>query len=649
MQGKSLPPDGDLFTFEMHLLADGPLSYEVPVPGSFAGIAVTATGVRSDCQRVRIADVNRRALVRLISAAMAVPLVALLHGDAAATPGDPAQVTFIPASATNTIGTEHCITATLTDSEGNAVPDFPLTIEVSSFGGPGPIQDTITTDASGQVVFCYTRTEPAFDVIGASGDIDGDGLPDPISGSANKEWLAPLIGVSPVIATNYVTQEHCVTATTSDLDGNPVGGVAIVFRVNPVTPGTTPFTEGREDTDAFGEAAFCYRFTGADVGVGGDVILVFTDLDEDGIRDAGESFANARKDWLPAPSEITLSPAVATNVVGSEHCLLATVVDEDANPTSDIPLVIRVNPDGSGATPSTEATVATDDDGEAVFCYTGTAPGDDDIVALADTTGDGLQNFGEPQATAAKTWVAPDGDGDGVPDDEDNCPLVSNPDQTDTDGDGQGDACDADDDGDGVPDDEDNCLLLANPDQTDTDGDGQGDACDADDDGDGVPDDEDNCPLLANPDQADVDEDGIGDACDPSHAIGVMTGGGSARSEGLTVHHGFELHCDPRVGPNQLQVNWGTDRFQLTRLVSAFCGDNPSISPGVPAAGFDTYAGSGTGTHNGRPGASAEWLLTDAGEPGTADRFEITITNASGVVVLEVAATLNEGNHQAES
>jgi hypothetical protein len=36
-----------------------------------------------------------------------------------------------------------------------------------------------------------------------------------------------------------------------------------------------------------------------------------------------------------------------------------------------------------------------------------------------------------------------DADGDGIPDEEDNCPLVPNPDQADRDGDGAGDACDA--------------------------------------------------------------------------------------------------------------------------------------------------------------------------------------------------------------
>ncbi len=45
-----------------------------------------------------------------------------------------------------------------------------------------------------------------------------------------------------------------------------------------------------------------------------------------------------------------------------------------------------------------------------------------------------------------------DGDDDGVPDDEDNCPDVSNPDQEDADNDGMGDACDV------CPDDPDNDL-----------------------------------------------------------------------------------------------------------------------------------------------------------------------------------------------
>ena len=77
-----------------------------------------------------------------------------------------------------------------------------------------------------------------------------------------------------------------------------------------------------------------------------------------------------------------------------------------------------------------------------------------------------------------------------------------------------GDACDGDRDDDGILDSSDNCPLIANADQLDTDSDGTGDACDTDDDGDGDNDGADNCPLIANADQLDTDSDGTGDACD---------------------------------------------------------------------------------------------------------------------------------------
>jgi hypothetical protein len=83
----------------------------------------------------------------------------------------------------------------------------------------------------------------------------------------------------------------------------------------------------------------------------------------------------------------------------------------------------------------------------------------------------------EPYSMAQVFWTAPDSDGDGVPDTADNCPDDDNPEQTDTDLDGQGDACDTDDDDDGLTDDEEQSIGT-NPLDPDTDGDQLGDATD---------------------------------------------------------------------------------------------------------------------------------------------------------------------------
>jgi hypothetical protein len=148
---------------------------------------------------------------------------------------------------------------------------------------------------------------------------------------------------------------------------------------------------------------------------------------------------------------------------------------------------------------------------------------------------------------------------------------------------------------------------------------------------------------------------------------GRMTGGGTIGDSGSSsssksgkssksaksrigdqlVRHGFTLHCDVRQRPNRLQVNWGRgERFHLEQMTSVSCLDDPTISPRPPAASFDTHRGTGTGRYNGRP-ATAEWVFTDAGQPGRLDTASIVIRDAGGAIVLSASGLVSNGNHQA--
>ena len=152
-------------------------------------------------------------------------------------------------------------------------------------------------------------------------------------------------------------------------------------------------------------------------------------------------------------------------------------------------------------------------------------------------------------------------------------------------------------------------------------------------------------PMRAHAFEIEKGTCGVGGEPPEPELPGRMTGGGRVTTASR-VTHGFELHCTASDLPNNLQVNWGGNRFHLESLTSASCTDTP-LDQKPPSAPFDTYKGKGTGRYNGTPGATAEWTFTDAGEPGKSDTMTIEIKDSSSAVVLSVTGTLDQGNHQA--
>jgi len=213
--------------------------------------------------------------------------------------GTPAVLVLTPPAATNTVGTQHCVTATVTDANANPTPG--ITVDFSVSGANAPADASAPTDSSGQASSCYTGTVTGTDTISAFADTNNNGLKDTgePSDTATKTWTAgapATLTLTPPSDTNTVGAQHCVTATVVDSFHNPTPGISVRFAVSGsvTTSGT-----GTSPTDANGRATFCY--TGPAL-PGSDVITAHADTNNNGVQDPGEPSGRATKEWVLAQS-----------------------------------------------------------------------------------------------------------------------------------------------------------------------------------------------------------------------------------------------------------------------------------------------------------------------------------------------------------
>ena len=325
---------------------------------------------------------------------------------------------------------------------------------------------------------------------------DGDGQADCLDEDDDNDGVADILDNCPLtVNSKQINSDNDLLGDACDGDDDN-DGVVDEKDCQPTNPGVFPGNPelcNGKDENCSGQADEGFLNTDGDMAAD----CVDEDDDNDGVADGQDN-----------------CPLVANpGQLNSDNDLLGNACDEDddndgaADPADCAPLNPDVYPDAP------EQCNGLDDN-----CNGSTDEG------YPDTDGNGV-----------KDCITDDDDGDGIPDGGDNCPLVPNPDQSNSDADLQGDACDLDDDNDGDPDvtdcaptdpsvssirdeecngKDDNCNGTIDEGFPNTDLDGDMDCVDADDDDDGVPDLQDNCPLTANPDQVNSDNDLLGNACD---------------------------------------------------------------------------------------------------------------------------------------
>ncbi len=109
------------------------------------------------------------------------------------TPAEPAKLSLSPATATNVVDAQHCVTATVKDEFDNVTPGITVDFSVAPTTFRTPSSGSAVTDASGQAQFCYTSALPGSDVITAFADTNGDSVKNGTepSDSAAKTWVLP--------------------------------------------------------------------------------------------------------------------------------------------------------------------------------------------------------------------------------------------------------------------------------------------------------------------------------------------------------------------------------------------------------------------------------------------------------------------------
>ena len=291
-----------------------------------------------------------------------------------------------PATAANSVGAAHTVTAIF--RRGNGAPAAGTSVAINIASGPNSSRPTeqAVTNASGQVAFSYTGgSSTGTDVIELSGTVDGQ----TVRCNASKAWLvaAPACDAAPETAVNPVGTQHTLTAVFRKGDGSPAAdtGVAISIASGPNSSRPTE----QAVTNASGQVAFSY--TGGS-STGTDVIEFSGTVDGQTVR------CRASKTWVAAQPTCSAAPATAVNRVGTRQTVSATFRKGDGSPAAGVGVAIGITSEAARSPLLRDA--LTDASGEVGFSYTGRSSPGTDVIEFSGTV-DGQV----VRCSATKTWV----------------------------------------------------------------------------------------------------------------------------------------------------------------------------------------------------------------------------------------------------
>ncbi len=435
------------------------------------------------------------------------------------------------------------------DTDGDGIAD--LDEGTGDHDGDG-IPDYLDTDADGDGI--SDRIEAGDDDLSTPPvDTDGDGTPDYLDTDSDDDGASDAFEAE--LGTNRLDRDSDddgiidgqEPAPAADSDGDGLGNALDADSDNDgLFDGTevgltlpdrgTDLLAGTFVADADPASTTDPLTADSD---GGGVADGAEDANHDGAVDSHETDPNDPNDDVP--------PEDSDGDGLSDAEELAAGSDPRDGDSDDDGVIDGQEPNWNQDTDGDGAINVLDPDSDDDLVFDGTERGV--TVPSADTNLAAGYFVSDRHASTTTSAVRADTDGGGVTDGDEDVnrngrvdagerdPNDASDDQP-SDPDGEEPVETPDADGDGIEDDVDNCVDVANPDQSDRDRNGVGDACDAgdessaDSDADGVPDALDNCPSADNGAQQDLDGDGLGDICDDDangdgyHDRFGVTGGG---------------------------------------------------------------------------------------------------------------------------